>query len=98
MAQADGALGKAGRGHSRQAVHLAHGLAEPQLAGAVQHRNAGAVIAPVFQPLQALQQDGPSRFLAYIAHDAAHSASGVTGWKFFAVKENGGFDRRMGLA
>ena len=98
MAQADGALRKAGGGHSGKAVHLAHGLAEPQPAGPVQHGNAGAVIAPVFQPLQALQQDGPSRFLAYIAHDAAHSASGVTEWKFFAVRENGRRAGGMGLA
>ena len=55
-----------------QPADLADGLAKVESAGVVHHGDAGAVIAPVFQPLQTFVNDGPGVILADVSNNAAH--------------------------
>ena len=81
MPQANRAFGETGLGTVGQTFNLADRFAEMQPAWPIvleglQHRNAGAIVAPVFQPLQAFQNDGPGRLAAHISYNTAHIASG----------------------
>jgi hypothetical protein len=46
-----------------------------ELSGAVGDGNAGAVIAPIFQPLQAFQDDWPCFLITQVSDYAAHESS-----------------------
>ena len=55
-------------------THAALALGDPQLALAAD-RDAGRVVAAIFEPVQALEQDGGSLTLADIADNSAHGSS-----------------------
>ena len=52
---------------------LAGLLLDEQVARLIDERDPGRVVAPVFEPLQALDEDGPRLTRADIADDAAHA-------------------------
>ena len=72
VAQSDSAVGVVGLVAPGQAVNLAHRLAQAQLAGPVEDGDTGAVVAPVFEPLEAFQDDGPGRLASDVTYYAAH--------------------------
>ena len=55
MAQAYCALGHGLIVIEGETVDLAHGFSEVKLPGRVNNSNSGAIVAPVFQPLQSLK-------------------------------------------
>jgi len=71
VADADGGVQRFGGQHSLQLANLALGAAAFD-APVDQGRNACGVIAPVFQPLQAVDQTGNRRAYARHTDDAAH--------------------------
>ena len=58
-------------GQILQHLQAALGLLHLQPCGA-EHRHTGGVIAPVFQALQAVQQNGSRLLLANISYDSTH--------------------------
>ena len=61
-------------GQILQHLQAALGLFHLQPCGA-EHRHTGGVIAPVFQALQAVQQNGSRLLLANISYDSTHIGS-----------------------
>ena len=55
-----------------QHLHLADGAQALELGRAVQHRDAGGVVAAVFEPAQSLHEDGDDVALSDGSDDAAH--------------------------
>jgi hypothetical protein len=55
-----------------QLLHLAHGAQAAHVAAAVQHRDAGRIVAAVFEALQALDQDGDDVAVSDRTDDTAH--------------------------
>ena len=56
-----------------QVAQLALGAADLQTFAIAAHRDAGRIIAAIFQPPQALDDDRHDPLLADVSHDAAHS-------------------------
>ena len=54
VAQAGESLRDLGLVFRRETADLTHGLAELKLSGGIEDRNAGAIVPPIFQPLQTL--------------------------------------------
>ena len=72
MGDADGTGDILGRGHFLQVAHLALGLVDDEVAPVADERHAGAVIASVFEPGQALDQNGIGLPSSDIADDSTH--------------------------
>ena len=72
MPQAEGALGGRAAAGRLQPTHLAHGARNMQPPGVIDHGDAGAVVAAVFQPLQPGINQRPGILPPHIANDSAH--------------------------
>ncbi len=72
VAEADGAVEGLGAEGLFEAGELALGAADADLAGVVGDGDAGGVIAPVFEPSQAVEEERGARGVSYKAYDSAH--------------------------
>jgi hypothetical protein len=77
VGDAGGALQPLALALRRQVSHAGDAAHAPQRARRRVHRHAARVIAPVFQPLQALHQDGHDVARGDRADDAAHEKAPV---------------------
>ena len=68
---AEGAVGGGGLEHFGQPIELAGRLAHFDLP-VVGHRHARRVVSPVFETLEALQDDRAGRTGSDVSHDSAH--------------------------
>jgi hypothetical protein len=59
----------------QQAFNLAYRFPKLQLAVRVYYRDTSAVVAPILQPLQALQNYRPGLLVTYISDNSAHGCS-----------------------
>ena len=56
-----------------QVAQLAFGAANLQTVAIAAHRDSGGIVAAIFQPPQALDDDRDHPLLANVSHDAAHA-------------------------
>ena len=72
MADAVGAVQRVLPDHFFQVAQLARGAAQLEWVSRAAYRDTGRVVAPVFQPPQAFNDDGDDILGANISHDSTH--------------------------